>query len=326
MGNSPFFFICGMSRGGTTWLGKSLNGHSQVAVIGETRYWGRLFIDPDCDGVYSKKSSEQVRLFLRSGTKAFFGKEAGNLTSLTEASWMKLCDNLKIAGSSPNAIFEDILKQVGRIEGKGIVVEKTPHHLNYYSRIRKYMPTSKFIVMIREPYSFMLSYKNQGLQKSKAAREHMASYYHPLGCALVWRGYARQSLKIIRELGDDVLVIRFEDLQSSTDKVWEKVTDFLKVGSEERLEISDQNSSFVDGVRPKLANIDRFWMNFISGSAINELGYSIDSKSFRLIHLLRSLIEILPWASRVVIDLYKKTGINIFKHALVWIRIGVKQK
>ena len=34
------------------------------------------------------------------------------------------CDNLKIAGSSPNAIFEDILKQVGRIEGKGIVVEK----------------------------------------------------------------------------------------------------------------------------------------------------------------------------------------------------------
>ena len=187
------------------------------------------------------------------------------------------------------------------------------------------MPTSKFIVMIREPYSFMLSYKNQGLQKSKAAREHMASYYHPLGCALVWRGYARQSLKIIRELGDDVLVIRFEDLQSSTDKVWEKVTDFLKVGSEERLEISDQNSSFVDGVRPQLANIDRFWMNFISGSAINELGDSLDRKGFQLIHLLRSLIEILPWASRVVLGLYKKTGINIFKHALLWIRIGVKQ-
>ena len=75
-----------MSRG-ATWLGKSSMGIPKGSY--RNTLLGRLFIDPDCDG-YSKKSSEQVRLFLRSGTKAFFGKEAGNLTSLTEASWMVL--------------------------------------------------------------------------------------------------------------------------------------------------------------------------------------------------------------------------------------------
>ena len=59
-------FIVGMGRAGTTWLSKCLNEHPDVAVFGETLFWGRGFMQPQHGRYYTSKEvmvlQERIRM------------------------------------------------------------------------------------------------------------------------------------------------------------------------------------------------------------------------------------------------------------------------
>ena len=316
-------FICGMSRGGTTWLGCCLNEHPEVAVFGETLFWGRCFVEPNEDGIYGTKEIDSVVHFQRDLNKSFYGKKSGCLMNVGMPEWHQILDGLKsLEGKPPDEIFDYLAGHIGSSEGKPMVIEKTPHHLNHISRIESWYPNSRYIVMVRDPYSFMLSYKNQGLQRSAEHRKHMARYFHPIGCALVWKGYARQARSEVSRLGARSTLVRFEDLKADPERVWIKVLGFLDVERTALPIVEDKNSSFSQHTRPQLDSIDLFWMNFIAKDSITDLGYEKRAAKVSIFAIITSLFSLIPCAVRILQDISSRSSGSIVAYVLNWVRLG----
>jgi len=58
-------FLLGMARSGTTWLGRTLAEHPEVAVFGESSFFGRLYVPPGPDGMYGDRELARVRAIQR---------------------------------------------------------------------------------------------------------------------------------------------------------------------------------------------------------------------------------------------------------------------
>lgn len=323
MKNHNQAFICGMSRGGTTWLGRCLNEHPEVAVFGETLFWGRCYVKETSTGVYEHEGIDSVIHFQRNLNTAFYGDSAGCLKKVGVSEWHKALGELKQAGPlSPKAVFDHLVRKVGLLENKSIVIEKTPHHLNHIAKIEKWYPDSRYIIMVRDPYSFMLSYKNQGLQRSVERRKRMARYFHPIGCALVWKGCARKAAIEIKRLGDRAILVHFQDLKADPDGVWERVVGFLGIKPTPLPRVDDKNSSFSKHERPKLSGVDVFWMNLIARDTITNLGYEKRNASVPLFSVIGSLFSLVPCSIRILREISLRSSGSFIGYVWNWIRVG----
>ncbi|WP_269527015.1 sulfotransferase family protein [Coraliomargarita parva] len=318
-------FICGMSRGGTTWLGYCLNEHPDIAVFGESLFWGRYYVNPSSGGRYSTDDIERIIKFQKSSSRAYFGNDIGCLKHIDRDRWAEIVLSLRGKKCTPGELYQILAERVSQLELKSVVVEKTPHHVNHVARISEFFPDSRFIVMVRNPYSFMLSYKNQGLQKSREQQLSLSKYFHPIGCALIWKAYARQALIVSGSLSNRVLLIRFEDMLVDPQDIWRRVLTFLGVTSCELPVIEDRNSSFTKHDRPTLSKSDVFWMNLISGQLIRELGYGREPAGYPLKSIIASLFQLLPWALYLCRDISGRTSSGIIRYAFHWFKKGLNR-
>ena len=72
------------------------------------------------------------------------------------------------------------------------------------------------MVTLRDPFEFMLSYKyTRGMSAQDA--QMLEALYHPLACATVYRTYAREAKRLVRELPDQVLPIYLEEVRKDPD-------------------------------------------------------------------------------------------------------------
>lgn len=315
------YFICGMSRGGTTWLGMCLNEHQDAAVFGETLYWGRYYVEPNKNGTYGSEEMTKLASFQKASNRAFYGSDNGCLKAVNKKTWSNMVETMKdLDSATPGDVFDHMCQFVSDFEGKKLVVEKTPHHLNHVPRIESYFPNSKFVIMVRDPYSFMLSYKNQGLQHSLERQKNMAKYYHPVGCALVWRGYACNALKESERLGERSLLVRFEELKSDSETVWDRVLEFLGLEGSPLPEIKDKNSSFSKHKRPELGDVDIFWMNVIGGKAIRDLDYTKQIGSFPVLAIISSIFTLIPVGFSIFRDISKRSSSGMFSYIYGWFK------
>ncbi|MGZ0656210.1 sulfotransferase family protein [Coraliomargarita sp. W4R72] len=316
-------FITGMSRGGTTWLGKCLNEHPDVAVIGETALFGRYYVSTDLGNMLSQEARGRLLERQAGASYAFFGNDPGCLKVVDRECWREILLQVPLAPITIESLYDSILNSVALAERKSVVVEKTPHHLNHVDRIVHELGISKFVVMIRGPYSFMLSYQNQGLQQSRHSRERKAKFYHPIGCAIIWRGYAKQAQRVGDKYDSSVLLLRFEELKASPESEWKRVLEFFNLVSIPLPKIEDQNSSFIHCERPELEAIDQFWMNLIAKKAIADLGYTYIRANVSPVEIILSLLKLFPWAFSVLRVISNYTNMNIFRYAFQWIRRGM---
>ena len=115
-------FICGMSRGGTTWLGNCLNEHPNVAVFGESLYWGRNYKEPAKDG-YSESQVSEVLSLLSMGTTAFLGDGLGNLKHVQKSKWREV-KYLKVPSPcAPGTLYSNICGWVASEEEVDYVIK-----------------------------------------------------------------------------------------------------------------------------------------------------------------------------------------------------------
>src|SRR5262249_18626036 len=186
-------FIVGLPRPGTTWMCRSLNEPSGTVAFGETMFWGKAHIPPGKDGFYSPAGLQRVKQLLLAKPLESSLKipGPGGMQHITSANVSRLIEEVFAelpARAGPTEVFRAVGERVARAEGKSIWVEKTPHHLLYSGRILRHFPDARFVAMMRDPYSFLLSYKHQrGHENSDASRRRFRRRYHPAGGALVWR-------------------------------------------------------------------------------------------------------------------------------------------
>jgi len=292
-------FICGMSRGGTTWLGNCLNEHPNVAVFGESLFWGRNFIKPTGkNGSYTLEEVKQVLHLLAESCTAFLGEGKGKLKNVKKDNWKTLINEIEVASCTPSELFYNICLKISEKERIAHVIEKTPHHVNWIPRIVKAYPDTKLVIMVRDAYGFMLSYKYQGSHGSKEARAFFKALYHPVACSLIWRRYMLSALEMSTHFPKQTYVVEFEDLKNKPELCWQNVLSFLGIVEAPFIEVRDHNSSFVSE-RKTLSSVDVFWMNLIAGEAIQKGGYVKKKSGVRPSEVLLSTLSLILWIFRM---------------------------
>jgi len=316
-------FIVGMSRGGTTWMKKCLHEHPDVAAFGETIYWGRGYVLPDEAGLYHEEQLAELRKRLKKPIR--FGmneSDAGALQNLNEENLAAFIDETLAIElpCTPADVYKRLCEGVIKIEGKTYAVEKTPHHVMWVDRILEALPNAKFLILLREPYGFMLSYKHQGDRKAEEGRKRFEKRYHPYACAVVWRGYMRAWKKAVEKHPGQVMTVRFEETRKDPEKVLQAVQQFF--GFEPVAGLADRvppdNGSFPGGVRPELAPDDIFWMNTVAKAEILAYGSEI-RKPKGAGPVIASIAKLPGWALGNVISLKKHTTGSLSSYLRRWL-------
>lgn len=312
-------FVTGMSRSGTRWLTECLNDHPEVVAFGETSFWGRRFVAPSLGGTrYSKADLELLRSRQIAGGRTT--EPSKRLVGKKGISWQVITRFLnENVSPTPREVFDAIAGELAQAEGKTFAVEKTPHHINFIDRILRWYPEARFIVMLRDPYSFMLSYKHQGDRRPDEQRQAFQRMYHPFGCALVYRGYARSIARAMALHPDRCLRVRFEELESQPNEVLLKVQQFLGLSPAPLLRPA-VNTSFPLGERPPLAPADLFWMNTIARSQLRALQIPPKPAPDALPDVVQSLTRLPLWALHVGQSMFEKQGWSAVGYLKRWLR------
>ena len=307
-------FIMGMSRGGTTWMCRSLNTHSEVAAFGETWFWGRLHVKPDAEGMYDQVAFDRVVALLKECRfDSTVGKQGvGWMKNIKREDLSDLIDESVGRLQPPVSVVETfctLARAIARAEGKPHWVEKTPNHLIWADRIFNQLPDARAVIMLRDPYAFMLSSKHQQDRGDAARREKHARRYHPLGCALVWRSYLRAALALAEQYPDQVKLVRLDDVQENPEKVLMEVQEFLLLELDPNIVALPQgeNSSFENQPKPSVSGSEVFWMNRVAQRDMIRAQYDVLPVSRDPVGFAESFATLPRWLFRTYVDLQKRS-------------------
>lgn len=322
-------FIAGMSRGGTTWLARTLNQHSRVAAFGETRFWASAYVEPRKDGTYTPDQVRSILKPLKMRLLSFaitVGTGPGSMKNVSLKNMRDLIDE-EFEGLdsdlTPGELFVRICSVFTTAEDKDVAIEKTPQHVNWIDRIHKWLPDSRFILMVREPYGFMLSYKHFGDRATDAPklRRYYRKLYHPVGCALVWRTYLRASLAAAERHPGHAMILRTDEVRADPRAALERVQGFLELEPEGLAgRVPEVNTSFPGGDKPSLRPEDLFWMNLLCRKEIRSLGVEVRRAGMAPGRVLLSLVRLPLWGIWTIWDLKRRVAGSSWSYLLRWLR------
>ncbi len=273
-------FILGLPRSGSTWLGRSLGRHPDVAVFGETCFYGRLYVAPRPDGSYGAEELERVRLIQRTRDwETTTSDPTGGNPPWRPGEYAALVD-AAVAGLEPPVRPRDVLAAIATSvadrESKQRVIEKTPQHVHWLPRVAASFPEARFLLTLRDPYEYMASYQRLGRRlDGRVRRAFDSSWRHPLIAALFWRSYCTSIERALTRYPDRTLLVRTEDVRRRPGEVLAGVQSFLELREADLSGSEGVNSSFREGERRALRGTDVFWMNLVAGRALRRIGYEL---------------------------------------------------
>jgi Sulfotransferase family len=271
-------FVVGLPRSGSTWLGRALGRHSDVAVFGETCFYGRLYVRPREDGLYGSEELERLRRIQRTRDWAATTRDpTGGNPPWRPGEYAELVDQV-FAGLHPPVPPEDVLTAIATAvaarASRPRAVEKTPQHVHWLPRMAEAFPEARFVITVRGPYGYAASYKRLGRRlEGRARRLFDLSWRHPLIAALFWRSYARSINRALAGYPERTLLVRTEELRDRTGETLAGVQSFLELPEEDLRGADGANSSFREGESRTVRATDVFWMNLVAGREMREAGY-----------------------------------------------------
>jgi hypothetical protein len=319
-------FIVGLPRSGTTWLCHSLNEHPDVAAFGETMFWGKAYIPPGANGHYDPATLQRVKQTLMAkplestirieGPGGLRNVSAANAAALIEEAFNEMPRNV-----GPAEVFSHVADRIARAEGKSAWTEKTPHHLLYARRILQHFPSARFVVLVREPYSFLLSYKHQsGHEKSASSQQRFRKRYHPLAGALVWRNTWRAAQTLLTSHPDQSMLVRMEDIANEPIDVMLRVHEFLNLRPIPGASATIGKINSTEKRLPaELSEADIAWINLLAAQDIQEAGYTVQNDGGGLQAIARSALDLPLWALRILHDLKRTTSGSLMQHLLQYV-------
>lgn len=306
--NNKIHFIVGMSRSGTEWLTKCLNNHSKVCAIGETAYFGRNTIINDefsnedlllLQGKYSDVDLNDVTTNV--------AEDKGGMYIVIQQFINELIKR-KVT-ISKGEFFKKLMMKFLIIEGKEIIIEKTPHHVNHLKEIRTFFPESKVIVSKRDAEGFMLSYKHQGDRKKEETKSIFEMIYHPFGCCMVYRKY-NNSIENAMTYSNTFLV-NFTRIGKEPENILNEIQAFLDL-QREKVIIPKSNSSFLNNQKKELSPDDKFWLMLFGH--LKKKSFTMRELIVLPFYVLYSLVKLPIWSFRVFNHYRKNLKGNLFNY------------
>jgi hypothetical protein len=194
--------------------------------------------------------------------------------------------------------------------------------LLYAGRILRQFPNARFVVMLREPYSFLLSYKHhEGHDRSPASRERFRRRYHALGGALVWRNSWRAAQELAKSRPEQTMLVHLEQIENDAQATMRAVLDFLQLQPADCvLGVAGRvNSAFDSRAAAKLTDADIAWMNWIAGNDLRAAGHEPKRWRRDVKTVASSVVDLPRWGFRIARDMKDTTAGSLAGHLLRWL-------
>jgi hypothetical protein len=271
-------FVAGLPRSGSTWLGRALGRHPDVAVFGETCFYGRLYVEPRQDGSYGAEELERLRRIQRARDwETTTSDPTGGNPPWRAGEYAKLVDSAVAALQPPVRPGEVLAAIAGAVAARGSkprAIEKTPQHVHWLPRVAAGFPDARFVLTLRDPYEYLASYKRLGRRlDGRAKRALDRSWRHPLIAALFWRSYATSIERALASYPARTFLVRTENLREHPARTLAGLQSFLELPEADLAGTEGANSSFREGEPRALRATDVFWMNLVAGRALRASGY-----------------------------------------------------
>lgn len=277
-------FLVGMSRAAITWLSRALNQHPQIAVFGQSRFWGKHYLEPNKAGLYTHHHRDRLIQKARCfNWEATVGQEDG---CFPETALREFRDILSDAifqcsyPTQPKSVFTAMAKAVAQLKSATVVIEKTPHHALHADRIFNNFPEAKLILLWCDAQNHLRVLKSQ-----------TDLLYHPAAASLVWRRYNEKILRLRDDRPDKVIFTDYSELQKNSSVKISEIFTQLKV---QPLPLEHGIPDFYHGrgpgeTLPQLSAADYFWLHRIGGIQTPQLNDNLPSEKFPIIRSLASL-------------------------------------
>jgi hypothetical protein len=210
---TPFPFIVGCGRSGTTLIRVMLDGHTEMAIPPET-----MFVAPMAKRRDNYEHGERF-------------DAAGFAADLVARGWLWRWRGAEreiqaaIAEARPSS-FPDAVRQVFRFyaerQGKPRYGDKTPAYVLNIPIISEVLPESRFIHLIRDGRDVATS-----LLTARFGPDSIPS------AAMWWERRVRRGRSAGAALGPDrYMEVRYEELVAGPDSVLREICDFIELGYE----------------------------------------------------------------------------------------------
>jgi hypothetical protein len=259
-------FLAGVPRAGITWLSRALNRHPEVAVFGQSRFWGKHYIEPDAQGLYG--SREQRRLIAKINAfewNATVGRAPGCLAGLSlpqfRALLVSAVESLDTP-ATPATVYAALSAAVAHSQKASIVIEKTPHHVLYADRIVRAFPAARLLLLHCPPFPHMAALKGQRDLR-----------YHPLAAALIWRKYDAAIRACAKRFRANTTVVGVMSLAHEPHQTLQSLGKELGTAEFDWLGgMPPFDFGLPHGQLPQLDAADAFWMGHINRGAAGMTG------------------------------------------------------
>jgi len=270
--HQPLFFILGSQRSGTTLLRLILNNHSRIAIPTESTFLMPLLNQNNL--LESPEKFELRKPYLREYFQTNSQFKKWNINS-------ELFDGCLDNTNSTKEFMIELYRAYARNTEKKYVGDKTPPFIRKAGLIRKYFPDAMFIHIIRDGRDAYLSLK----QKHAAGTNSVA-----LG-ALEWASKMKLLKKQLKDINDDVICVRYEDLVRDPETVTRQICDFLNITYEVHMlefwKDSDNhiakhhsalifkpiNSGNIEKWKTAMSESDNVEFCYIAGDTLDSFGY-----------------------------------------------------
>jgi hypothetical protein len=265
-------FVVGVARSGTTMMRALLQTSDRIAIARENHFMGHIFGRRGARHFFRKAGDLASDDAVRKVVNMIYSGEYERLAGWRRPSpfWFWLKDSvprdemerrLLAAERSERGMFGAFLRVYADMEGRPVMGEKTPTHLNYVDTLLEWFPDARVIHMLRDPRAVYVSDRYRRRTKGRwpytwlmKAPLVLESYLIVL-TVIAWRRALRLHPRLLKAHPGRYMLVRFEDVVKRPDETLPGLFEFLGVELPERAK-SDVFVPVKHGMRSSDEGID----------------------------------------------------------------------
>lgn len=342
MGAEPekMIFIVGMSRSGTTLLGRIIASSDCVYTFEELHFFEGLVTSQEIQEEHKVDLDVAKKIAIRLLTSAEKNIFEPSDNKRWESTAIEIIESIS-GNLTYGKIYINVLKWYANSKYCSAMCEQTPRYIFALDDVFKVFPNARVVNMVRDPRDVLLSQKNKWRTFSHGLWDmplHEAlrvwSNYSPIIQSLMWRSCVNRAETYLDD--ERILTVRFEDLVSSPEHTIKKICEhtFLnysgkmleveKVGSsiksDKKGEMGIDESYSFRWKQGGLSFLETSVCEFICGKQILSCNYDLERSNYRYIAFIFSVPSFLVKAI-IALILNRNRSRSLLRFALN--RLGV---
>ncbi|MHB1084266.1 MAG: sulfotransferase family protein [Thiobacillus sp.] len=239
--------MVGTPRSGTTLMAKVLGRHSRLFMPGETHFFDDVYAARESLGdLKNAEARNRVAAKLADHYRRYWEKpdqeRVDRIIHEQPEEWANWRDGMRDYRDALSGFMEMQME----VEAKARWGNNAPRDIFNIEEILAFYPQAKFVVCVRDPRDFLLSYKGKWkIVTDEEYVDRMRKLYHPVITSLLWKSSMRQLAGIKAKVpAGNWIVARYEDLVNAPEDTVRRICAVVEeVFEPQMLEVEESNSS-----------------------------------------------------------------------------------